>query len=92
MVDLRSVIPDVSQDIRYFGKHNFVGTRVDGYEAPRCWLKREAADALARVERDLRARHQRLRVYDCYRPASAVAHFMRWVQDAADLRFPRVSG
>jgi len=86
MVDLRSVVPDVSQDIRYFGKHNFVGTRVDGYEAPRCWLKREAADALARVERDLRARHQRLRVYDCYRPARAVAHFMRWVQDGDDLR------
>lgn len=86
MVDLRSVVPDVSQDIRYFGTHNFVGTRVDGYEAPRCWLKREAADALARVERDLRERHQRLRVYDCYRPARAVAHFMRWVQDGADLR------
>jgi CubicO group peptidase (beta-lactamase class C family) len=86
MVDLRSVVPDLSQDIRYFGQDNFVGTRVDGYEAPRCWLKREAAEALLRVERDLRARHQRLRVYDCYRPARAVAHFMRWVQDATDLR------
>lgn len=86
MVDLRSVVSDISQDIRYFGKDNFVGTRVDGYEAPRCWLKREAADALARVERDLRARQQRLRVYDCYRPARAVAHFMRWVQDGTDLR------
>jgi CubicO group peptidase (beta-lactamase class C family) len=86
MVDLRSVVPDISQDIRYFGKDNFVGTRVDGYEAPCCWLKREAAEALARVERDLRARHLRLRVYDCYRPARAVAHFMRWVQDTADVR------
>ena len=86
MVDLRNVVPDLSQDIRYFGRHNFVGTRVDGYEAPRCWLKQEAAAALARVERDLRARHQRLRVYDCYRPARAVAHFMRWVQDGTDLR------
>ena len=86
MVDIRVWVPDIAQDIRYFGSDNFVGTRVDGYEAPRCWLKREAAEALARVEASLRERHMRLRVYDCYRPARAVAHFMRWAADPADIR------
>ena len=86
MVDVRALVPDMAQDIRYFGSDNFVGARVDGYEAPRCWLKREAAEALARVERDLRGRHLRLRVFDCYRPARAVAHFMRWAHDPADTR------
>lgn len=85
MVDLRTLVPDLSQDIRYFGSDNFVGAPVDGYLAPRCWLKREAAEALARVERSLRQRGQRLHVYDCYRPARAVAHFMRWVEDPRDL-------
>ena len=41
MVDIRSLVPDMSQDIRYFGHDNFVGAPVDGYEAPRCYLKRE---------------------------------------------------
>ena len=86
MVDIRSLVPDIAQDIRYFGSENFVGARVDGYEAPRCYLKREAAEALARVERDLRQHHQRLRIYDCYRPARAVAHFMRWAADPADVK------
>lgn len=86
MVDIHAVVPDIAQDIRYFGNDNFVGTRVDGYQAPRCWLKREAAEALAKVETALRERHQRLRVFDCYRPARAVAHFMRWVNDPADLK------
>lgn len=86
MVDIRTLVPDLSQDIRYFGSDNFVGARVDGYQAPRCWLKREATEALARVEAELRKRHQRLRVFDCYRPARAVAHFMRWAQDPADLK------
>ena len=63
-----------------------MGARVDGYDAPRCWLKREAAEALARVETALREQHQRLRIFDCYRPARAVARFMRWVNDPADLR------
>src|SRR5690606_40727579 len=68
------------------GSDNFVGAPVDGYEAPRCWLKREAAEALARVEASLRGRHQRLRIFDCYRPMRAVAHFMRWLDDAGDQR------
>ena len=85
MVDVRALVPDLSQDIRYFGSDNFVGAPVDGYLAPRCWLKREAAQALARVEASLRLRNQRLRVYDCYRPARAVAHFMRWVEDPNDV-------
>src|SRR5690606_38165226 len=85
MVDMRSLVPDIAQDIRYFGSDNFVGASVDGYQAPRCWLKREAAEALAKVEAALRAGHQRLRIFDCYRPARAVAHFMRWVGDPADV-------
>lgn len=85
MVDIRTVVPGIAQDIKYFGSDNFVGARVDGYEAPRCFLKREAAEALAKVEAALRERQQRLRIFDCYRPARAVAHFMRWVNDPADL-------
>ncbi len=86
MVDIRTLLPDMAQDIRYYGSDNFVGERVDGYQAPRCWLKREAAEALARVERSLREKHRRLRVFDCYRPARAVAHFMRWAKDPADVK------
>ena len=84
MVDIRNLVPDMSQAIAYAGADNFVGAPVDGYEAPRCWLKREAAQALARVETALRARQMRLHIFDCYRPVRAVAHFMRWVQDADD--------
>lgn len=86
LVDIRQLVPDIAQEIRYFGSHNFVGRPVDGYEAPRCWLKEEAAHALARVEARLRQQHQRLRIFDCYRPARAVAHFVRWMQDEGDVR------
>ena len=85
LVDIRELVPDISQSIAYAGSDNFVGAPVDGYEAPRCWLKRDAAEALARVDAALRPRHLRLHVFDCYRPARAVAHFMRWVEDADDL-------
>src|SRR3546814_5424690 len=84
MVDIRALVPDMAQDIRYAGSHNFVGTPIDGYDAPRCYLLRPVAQALQRVEAALRDSHRRLLIYDCYRPVRAVQHFMRWVNDPDD--------
>jgi D-alanyl-D-alanine dipeptidase len=86
LVDIRTRVPDIAEDIKYAGRDNFVGTPVDGYLAPKCLLLRPVADALARVERELRAQHLRLKIWDCYRPARAVAHFVRWANDLGNLR------
>jgi D-alanyl-D-alanine dipeptidase len=86
LVDIRTLVPDMAEDIKYAGSDNFMGTPADGYRAPACLLLRPVAEALARVERDLRTRHQRLKIWDCYRPARAVAHFVRWAHDLADQR------
>ncbi len=86
LVDIRSLVPDIAEDIKYAGHDNFVGEPVDGYEAARCLLKRKAAQALAAVERDLRRDKLRLKLFDCYRPARAVAHFVRWAHDLDDTR------
>mgnify|MGYP002682275660 FL=1 len=77
-VHIEEVIPDAILDIRYFGKHNFLGTPVDGYLAPTCILTREAAQALAKVQRDLAPFSMTIKIYDCYRPQQAVDHFVRW--------------
>ncbi len=84
MVDIRTLLADISLDMRYAGTDNFVGARIDGYEAPRCYLLRGVAEALVRVEQSLRAKQQRLHIFDCYRPRRAVAHFMRWARDLQD--------
>ncbi|SIR11951.1 D-Ala-D-Ala dipeptidase vanX. Metallo peptidase. MEROPS family M15D [Solilutibacter tolerans] len=86
LVDVRGFVPDAQLDIRYATTHNFVGARIDGYNAPRCWLHRPAAEALAKVAMDVRGQGLRLHIYDCYRPARAVAHFMRWANDLDDQR------
>jgi|GEM_PF-4167008 len=36
--------------MRYYSDHNFVGTRIDGYLAPRCIMTKDAAEALAQVQ------------------------------------------
>ena len=84
LVDIRTRAPEIDLDIRYAGADNFVGSPIDGYGAPRCYLLPQAADALARVDASLRPQGFRLRVYDCWRPVRAVRHFMRWARDTSD--------
>src|SRR4249919_1661266 len=84
LVSIQSLVPDIDLDIRYAGQHNFTGAPVDGYDAPRCFLLRPAAEALARVESALRLRGYRLRLFDCYRPVRAVRDFMAWIDTPDD--------
>lgn len=86
LVDIRTLVPDISQEIRYAGSGNFVGVPVEGYGAARCYLREPVAQALQRVERSLREEGFRLQLFDCYRPARAVGHFVRWAADLQDQR------
>jgi D-alanyl-D-alanine dipeptidase len=79
-VYLRDVDPTIVQDMRYAGSNNFTGAPVPGYDAPECVLLRPAAEALKAVQADLRPKGLTLKVYDCYRPARAVASFVAWAK------------
>jgi D-alanyl-D-alanine dipeptidase len=79
-VYLHDTDPTILQDMRYATANNFVGKKVPGYEAPECVLVRQAADALAAVQAELRGKHLTLKVYDCYRPARAVKAFVDWAK------------
>jgi D-alanyl-D-alanine dipeptidase len=78
---LRDVAPSIAQDIRYATPNNFTAATLPGYGAAECVLKREAAQALARVQADLAKQNLGLKVYDCYRPERAVAAMWRWAHD-----------
>jgi D-alanyl-D-alanine dipeptidase len=85
-VDVTEVVPGVIIEGRYAGYYNFVGEPIDGYERECCLLTRPAATALARVQAELKPFGFGLKIFDCYRPARAVAHFLRWAADAGDTR------
>ncbi len=83
-VSLGEFIPDAILEIRYYSAYNFVGARIDGYEAPIALATREAAEALKMVSDDLKEKGLRLVIYDAYRPQRAVDHFVRWAEDVQD--------
>lgn len=77
-VYLNQVDPSILQEMRYAGNHNFVGRPIHGYDQATCILTKEAAYALARVQKELKPLSLSLKVYDCYRPTRAVHDFWVW--------------
>ncbi|MCQ2148555.1 MAG: M15 family metallopeptidase, partial [Bacteroidales bacterium] len=66
--------------------YNFVGARIDGYEAPVAYMTKEGAEALKKVSDYLITKGYRLKIFDAYRPTTAVAHFVRWAEDLSDIK------
>ena len=84
IIDAQSVVEDLVLDVRYATTHNFVGRVIPGYRAAKCLLTRRAAEALEGVQRELQEFALALKVYDCYRPQSAVDAFVDWADDLDD--------
>ncbi|GAB2909353.1 M15 family metallopeptidase [Rheinheimera gaetbuli] len=84
--DVGQLIPQAQINMAYIGSNNFVGSKVDGYEANKCYLQQNAAQALVKVQHAANAKGYTLWIFDCYRPQRAVNHFMRWAANLADTR------
>lgn len=96
-VDVKNISEAIITEIRYASSFNFVGVKVDGYEAPKCLLTVSAAEALGRVQAKLEKESFSLKIFDCYRPQQAVNHFVRWAgsdktHSTKPIYFPRVPG
>jgi len=85
-VVLADFVPSIVQEIRYHSSYNFIGERIDGYEEPCALLAIEAARALKGVANELIVQGYRLKVFDAYRPACAVKHFVLWGIEDQDVR------
>ena len=85
-VMLADFVPHIIQEIRYHSTYNFIGERIDGYEDPCAMLTIEAARALKAAANELIVRGYRLKVFDAYRPACAVRHFVLWGIEDQDIR------
>ncbi|MBP5754534.1 MAG: M15 family metallopeptidase [Clostridia bacterium] len=85
-VPLGDLVPQAIQEIRYYSTYNFIGERIDGYEQPCALLTAEAARALKSAANELAVQGYRIKVFDAYRPACAVRHFVLWGIEDTDVR------
>lgn len=85
-VSIKNADSDILVDVKYFGENNFVGEKIDGYQAPYCVLSAPAAKALKHAQEIAKERGFGLKVFDCYRPQTAVDHFVRWAKDLENIK------
>ena len=85
-VYLKDEIPNLVEDIRYYGSDNFVGTPIKGYEKPRAILSAKATEALKQAQAELNLFGLGFKIFDSYRPQQSVDHFVEWAKDLTDTK------
>lgn len=83
-VYLDEAAPGILWDAKYATFDNFTGAVVDGYEANRIALAREAAKALVKAQELAKEKGLQLLIWDAARPQRAVDCFVRWSEAAED--------
>jgi D-alanyl-D-alanine dipeptidase len=82
LAEIRPLDSTIVVDMRYATANNFTGAPLPGYFANRAYLRREAAAALARVQRDLGSRGLGIKIFDAYRPVRATLAMVEWTERA----------
>jgi D-alanyl-D-alanine dipeptidase len=80
LADVQSLDSTIRVNARYAGPDNFTGAPLPGYNANRAFLRREAAEALARVQHRLAADGLGLKIWDGYRPVRATQAMVAWTE------------
>ena len=80
LAEVRSLDSTILVDMRYATSNNFTGAPLPGYLANRAYLRKEAASALARVQRDLRGQGLGIKIFDAYRPVRATLAMVDWTE------------
>lgn len=83
-VDIQEIDSTIKVELRYFTNDNFLGQKIDGYQANRAYLTKRAAKALHMAHRRAWKMGMGILIYDSYRPQQAVDHFVRWSKDLTD--------
>jgi D-alanyl-D-alanine dipeptidase len=80
LADVRAEDSTIVVEARYSTPNNFTGAVLPGYEANKAYLRREAAEALHRVQQRLRSGGMGLKIFDGYRPVRATQAMVDWAR------------
>jgi D-alanyl-D-alanine dipeptidase len=83
-VSLAELCPSIKIQANYSSENNFTGVVVDGYKAQKAYLAKGPATALCAVQKMALEKGLSIKIFDGYRPAKAVQHFVDWAKKPED--------
>lgn len=90
LVNIKKIIPDIVLDLKYATKDNFTKTKI--YSSAKCFLLEPVAEALKKVQADLKTKGFQLKIWDCYRPLAAQKKMWKVVPDERYVANPSKGG
>ncbi|MEO7528494.1 MAG: M15 family metallopeptidase [Chitinophagaceae bacterium] len=89
MVELKSLIPGIKYDFRYASTNNFMKRLMYPANTAVTFLRLPAANALKKVQQELKTKGLGLKIFDAYRPYSVTVKFWELVKDEDFVAHPR---
>lgn len=86
LIDLEKYIPGVVLQIGYATTNNFTGEKI--YTLPRAYARRPVAEALKKIQAELKPQGLGLKIFDAYRPYSATVKFYEVYRDTTYVASP----
>ena len=86
LINLESYIPGLVLDIRYATTHNFTGEKI--YNLAKAYARKPVADALKKIQADLKPQGLGIKIFDAYRPYKATVRFYEVYHDTTYVASP----
>jgi len=86
LIDLEDFVPGLVLDIRYATTNNFTGERI--YNLAKAYARKPVADALAKIQADLKKMGLGIKIFDAYRPYKATVKFYEVYRDTTYVASP----
>lgn len=87
LADVKAGDTGIRVETRYATSNNFTGAALPGYHGNRAYLRKEAVEALGRVQRRLATGGMGLKVFDGYRPVKATLGMVEWAKRTNQVHF-----
>ncbi len=88
LVELKSIAPNIQYELKYASSDNFTKVRLYPAQTKQTYLRKEPADALAKVATELAQKGIGIWVWDAYRPYHITQKFWELIQDERYVAHP----
>jgi zinc D-Ala-D-Ala dipeptidase len=86
LIDLEKFVPGLVLDIRYATTNNFTKERI--YNLAKAYARKPVAEALKKVQAELKAKGLGIKIFDAYRPYKATVKFYEVYHDTTYVASP----
>lgn len=86
LIDLEKFVPGLVLDIRYATTNNFTGEKI--YPFPKAYARKPVAEALKKIQAELKPRGLGIKIFDAYRPYKATVKFYEVYHDTTYVASP----